>query len=83
MPYINLFKKNPNYILIINEFYTFYLLRNSISEAVALSVRAFNTHVEGWMFESQPRHNKVVKTGNDNSIAKRSATGVGFTGPRR
>ena len=28
----------------------------------------------GWVFESYPRHTQVVKTGSDNSTAKRSAT---------
>ena len=36
-----------------------------------------------WVFESQPRHTYVVKTGSDNSTAKRSAIGVSVTGPWR
>ena len=38
---------------------------------------------EGWVFESQPRQTLVVKTGSDNSTAKRSAIGVSVTGARR
>ena len=34
------------------------------------------------MFESQPRHTEVVKTGSYSSTAKRSAIGVSVTGPR-
>ena len=37
----------------------------------------------GWVFESQPRQTKVVKTGSDSSTAKHSAKGVNFMGPRR
>ena len=33
--------------------------------------------------ESQPPHTSVVKTGSDNSIAKRSAIGVSVTDPQR
>ena len=38
---------------------------------------------EGWVFESQPRQINVIKTGSDSSSAKRSATCVSVTGPRR
>ena len=50
---------------------------------VAQMVRALAPQAEGWVFESQTRHTKVVKTGSDSSIAKRSAIGVSVTGPRR
>ena len=43
----------------------------------------FFSQNEGWMFDSQPRHTYVVKTGSDSSTAKRSAIGVSVTGPRR
>ena len=45
-----------------------------ITAAVAQSVRMFALQAEGWMFESQPRHTLVVKTGSDTSTAKRSPT---------
>ena len=38
---------------------------------------------KGWVFESQPRQTKVVKTGTDISTAKHSAIGVSVTGARR
>ena len=38
--------------------------------AVAQSVRAFAPQAGDWVFESQPRHIKVVKAGNDISTAK-------------
>ena len=47
------------------------------------AVRAFSSHAEGWLFESQPRQILVVKSGIDSSTAKRLATGVSVTGPRR
>ena len=50
---------------------------------VAQSVRAFVSHAEGWVFESQQRQSQVVKTGSDSSTAKRSAVGVSTTGPQR
>ena len=40
-------------------------LFNYAAAAVAQSVRAFASHVEGLVFESQPRHPIVVKTGSD------------------
>ena len=39
--------------------------------AVAQWVRAMAPQAEGWVFESQPRHTYVVKTGSDSSTAKR------------
>ena len=51
--------------------------------ALAQSVRAFASHAEGWVFESQPPQAQLVKTDSDISTAKRSATGVSVTGPRR
>ena len=53
------------------------------SVAMTQSVSAVATHAEGCVFESQPRHTKVVKAGSDSSTAKRPATGVSVTGPRR
>ena len=50
---------------------------------VAQLVRVFALQPDGWVFESQPRQNLVVKTGSDSSTAKRSATGVSVEGPRR
>ena len=47
---------------------------------ITQSVFAFTLHAEGWMLESQPRQ---TETGNDSSTAKRLATGVIVTGPRR
>ena len=41
--------------------------------------RAFVSHTGDW----DSIHTKVVKTGSDNSTAKRSATEVSVTGPRR
>ena len=46
------------------------------SAALALSVRAFASPAEGWVFESQPWQTKGVKIGNDSSTAKRSEIGV-------
>ena len=54
-----------------------------VTTAVAQSVRAFNLHATGWMFESQPQPTEVVKTGGDISTAKPSATSVCVTGPRK
>ena len=53
------------------------------TNAVAQSFRVFASHVEGWVFESQPRQTYVVKTGSDSSTAKYLATGVSVTGPQR
>ena len=50
---------------------------------VAQSVRAFPSHAEGCVFESQLLQTEVVKTGSDRSSAKRSALGVSVTRPRR
>ena len=52
---------------------------------VAKWVRALAPQAEGWVFESQPRQPKVVKTGtcSDSSIAKRIAMGVSVTSSRR
>ena len=50
--------------------------------AVAQSVRAFASYAEGWVFESEPRHALVVKTGSDSSTTKSSVTGVSVMGPR-
>ena len=44
----------------------------SLAAAVVQLIRAFAPLAEGW-----------VKTGSDSSTAKRSALGVGVTGPRR
>ena len=38
---------------------------------------------EGLVFESQPQQTISVKTSSDNSTAKRLATGVSVTGPRK
>ena len=46
-------------------------------------VNAFAPQVESWVFESQPQQTQVVKTGSDNSTAKRSAIGMSVTGPWR
>ena len=46
-------------------------------------VRAIAPQADGWVFESQPLQTRVVKTGSDSSNAKRSATGVSVSGPRR
>ena len=45
--------------------------------------RAFASQAEGWVFEPQPRQTQVVKTGSDIFTAKRLATGVCVTSPRR
>ena len=37
----------------------------------------------GWMFKSQPRQTQVVKPSSDSSTAKRLATAVSVTRPRR
>ena len=50
---------------------------------VAQSVRAFASHAEGWLFETEPRQICVVKKSCDSSTAKRSATDVSVTGPRK
>ena len=44
-----------------------------IAAAVAQWNRAFAPHVEGWVFEFQPRQ---TRTGSDSSTAKRSAIGA-------
>ena len=51
--------------------------------AVAQMVRAFASHAEDLVFESQPRQTKVVKTGSDSSSAKLLATGVSVMGLQR
>ena len=43
----------------------------------------FESLAGGWVFESQQQHTYVVKTGGDSCTAKRLATGVSITGPRR
>ena len=45
--------------------------------AVAQWVRAFAPQAEGWVFESQPRKTKVIKTGSASSTDKHSAIGDG------
>ena len=52
-------------------------------EAGVLLVRACASHAEGWVLESHSQQTKVVKTGSDNSIAKRLVTGVSVTCPWR
>ena len=42
-------------------------------------VRTFAPLAVGWVFDSQPRHTKVVKTGSDIPTAKRSAIGLSVT----
>ena len=54
-----------------------------LTAAVAQRVRALAPQAEGWVFKSQPRQTKVVKTGSDSPTAKRSAIGVSVTGTRR
>ena len=54
--------------------------------AVVQWVRAFAQQLEDWVFESQLRQTKVVKTSSDSSdssTVKRSALGMSVTGPRR
>ena len=51
--------------------------------ARAYWIRAFSPPAEGWVFESEPRQTQVIKTGSDNSTAKRSAIGASVTGPRK
>ena len=50
---------------------------------MAQSFRAFASHAEGLVFESQPRQTQLVITGSDSSTAKRSAIDVSVTGPQR
>ena len=63
--------------------YIWLFTQSNPAPVVAQRVRAFAPQAEGTVFESQPRQTYVVKTGSDSSIAKRSALGVGVTGPRR
>ena len=56
---------------------------NVRAAAVAQLDRAFVSQAEGLVFESQPRHTQVVKTGSDSSIAKRSALAASVKGSRR
>ena len=58
-----------------------FFLSKTITAAVVKSVRAFDSHAEGLVFESQPRQTLVVKTGSNSSPGKRSATSVSVTGP--
>ena len=51
--------------------------------AMAQSVREFVLHAEGWVFESQLRQTRIVKTGSDSPTAKHSATGESVEGPWR
>ena len=48
----------------------------------ATMAQSLASHAVGWVFESQARQTKVVNTG-DSSTAKRSATGVSGTDPRK
>ena len=41
---------------------------------------AFASNAEGWVFESRPRQNLIIKIGSDNSTAKLSATDVSVNG---
>ena len=54
-----------------------------MAAALAQWVGVFAPQAEGWVFESQPRQIKVVKTGSDSSTAKRLAIGMSVTGPRK
>ena len=40
---------------------------------------AQSDRAEGWLFESQPRHTKIVKTVSDTTTPKRSAIDVSVT----
>ena len=40
-------------------------------------------HTEGWVFESQLRQTRVVKTGSDSSTVKHSVTGTSVTSSLR
>ena len=44
-----------------------------LTAMVAQWIRAIVPQTEGWLFESQPGQNLVVKTVSDSSTAKRSA----------
>ena len=61
----------------------YYLFSFKTTAAVAQWARAFASQTEGLVFESQPLQTEVIKPGCDSSTAKRSATGVSVTGPRR
>lgn len=49
----------------------------------SLISKQMGTQAEGWVFISQPKQTSDVKTGNDSSNAKYSATCASATGPRR
>ena len=67
------------YISHCSEYALSIILSIKITAAVAQWVGALASQAEGWVFESQPRQTKVVKTGSDSSIVKRSALGVSVT----
>ena len=75
--YILLFRHRKFYSFV----YAFYSLTHSPRRWC--SRLEFASDAAGWVFESQPRQISVVKTGCDNSTAKRSGTGLSVTGPRR
>ena len=44
--------------------------------AVALLIKMFASHAEGWLLESRPRLVKLAETGINSSTVKRCVTGV-------
>ena len=58
-------------------------LVHTIRRGGGKSVIAFSLHVEGCVFKFKSHQTYVVKTGTDNSTAKRLAICVSVTGPRK
>ena len=53
------------------------ILLRGVVVVVEQLVRVFAPQPDGWVFESQPRQNLVVKTGSDSSTAKRLSRVLG------
>ena len=71
-------QKTKLYLFVVYKIYSARFIYIYSTAVVAQSIRALAQQAYGWAFESQPRQTliKVVKTGSDSFIAKRSAIGV-------
>ena len=74
------------YLIVVNITYDMYknspLCTPKRRGGGVVGIRAFSSHAEGRLLESQPQQPLFVKTGSDSSTAKRWATGESVTGPQ-
>ena len=54
---------------------------NNYNAAVTQWFRALSPQTRGWVFKSQQRQTKALKTGRDNSTSKRLGINLSVTGP--